>query len=88
LPVLLTFFVATVSFPITNWLRNRRGATLAGGTAHRVDFSFIAQVIVLAVNLISDLQRWDERYTPSFRKDPHRLRVARRDARQMGRSGF
>jgi AI-2 transport protein TqsA len=64
LPVLLAFFVATVSFPITNWLRNRRvPRSIAVLTTVLVDFAFIAGIIVLGVTLVGDLQqKWNEKY--------------------------
>lgn len=64
LPVLLAFFVATVSFPLTNWLRNRRvPRVIAVLMTVLVDFSFIAGVVVLGISLVGDLQRkWDQRY--------------------------
>jgi AI-2 transport protein TqsA len=64
LPVLLAFFVATVSFPITHGLR-KRGVprSLAVLMTVLIDFAFIAGIIVLGVTLVGDLQRkWDERY--------------------------
>ncbi|MEX1116459.1 MAG: AI-2E family transporter [Akkermansiaceae bacterium] len=64
LPVLLAFFVATVSFPITNLLR-KRGVprSLAVLLTVLFDFAFIAGVILLGVTLVGDLQRkWDMRY--------------------------
>ncbi len=67
-PVLLAFFVATVSFPLTNWLRKRKvPRILAVLLTVLVDFSFIAGVILLGVTLIGDLQqKWDERYAVQF----------------------
>jgi len=67
-PVLLAFFIATVSFPITNWLRKRKVPRfLAVWLTVLFDFSFIAWVVVLAANLVGDLQRkWDERYAAQF----------------------
>lgn len=67
-PVLLAFFVATVSFPITAWLRSRKvPRSLAVLLTVLFDFSFIAWVIVLAINLVGDLQRkWDEGYAAQF----------------------
>jgi AI-2 transport protein TqsA len=64
LPVLLAFFVATVSFPITNSLR-KRGVprSLAVLLTVLFDFAFIAGIILLGVTLVGDLQRkWDMRY--------------------------
>lgn len=68
LPVLLAFFVATVSFPITNALR-KRGVprSLAVLMTVLIDFAFIAGIIVLGVTLVGDLQKkWDERYAGQF----------------------
>lgn len=67
-PVLLAFFVATVSFPLTNWLRQRKvPRILAVLLTVLVDFSFIAAVILLGVTLVGDLQqKWDERYAMQF----------------------
>jgi len=64
LPVLLAFFVATVSFPITGVLR-KRGVprSLAVLLTVLFDFAFIAGIILLGFTLVSDLQRkWDMRY--------------------------
>jgi AI-2 transport protein TqsA len=64
LPVLLAFFVATVSFPITNSLR-KRGVprSLAVLLTVLFDFAFIAAIILLGATLVGDLQRkWDLRY--------------------------
>lgn len=67
-PVLLAFFIATVSFPLTSWLRSRKvPRSLAVLLTVLIDFSFIAWVVVLGANLIGDLQRkWDERYARQF----------------------
>lgn len=68
LPVLLAFFVATVSFPITNSLR-KRGVprSLAVLLTVLFDFAFIAGIILLGVTLVGDLQRkWDQRYATQF----------------------
>jgi AI-2 transport protein TqsA len=67
-PVLLAFFIATVSFPVTAWLRDRKvPRALAVWLTVLLDFSFIAGVVVLATNLVGDLQRkWDERYAAQF----------------------
>lgn len=68
LPVLLAFFVATVSFPITNALRNRRvPRSIAVLLTVLIDFAFIIGVILLGVSLVGDLQRkWDEKYAEQF----------------------
>jgi len=66
LPVLLAFFVATVSFPVTNWLRNRKvPRSIAVLLTVLVDFAFIAGIIVLGITLVGDLQqKWNEKYSP------------------------
>lgn len=63
-PLLLAFFVATVSFPLTTWLRDRKvPVILAVLLTVLVDFLFIAAVIVLGMALVGDLQqKWDVRY--------------------------
>lgn len=64
LPVLLAFFVATVSLPITHGL-TKRGVprSLAVVATVMFDFSFIAAIAVLGVTLVGDLQqKWDARY--------------------------
>lgn len=63
-PVLLAFFVATISYPVTRMLTNRRVPSMLAVTITvLVDFAFIAGVIVLGVVLIGDLQsKWDEKY--------------------------
>jgi AI-2 transport protein TqsA len=68
LPVLLAFFVATVSFPITSWLRKRKvPRMIAVLLTVLVDFAFIAGTIVLGLTLFGDLQqKWNEKYSPMF----------------------
>lgn len=68
LPVLVAFFVATVSFPITNALRNRRvPRSIAVLLTVLIDFAFIIGLILLGVSLVGDLQRkWDEKYAEQF----------------------
>ncbi len=63
-PVLLAFFIATVSFPITNWLRDRRlPRAIAVLLTVLVDFAFLAGVVVLGVTILGDLQEeWDRTY--------------------------
>jgi AI-2 transport protein TqsA len=64
LPVLLAFFVATVSFPITQALRKRKvPRSIAVFLTVLVDFAFIAAVVVLGIVLIQDLQeKWNLKY--------------------------
>ncbi len=68
LPVLLAFFVATVSFPITSALRARGvPRSLAVLLTVLIDFAFITAIILLGVTLVGDLQqKWDERYAAQF----------------------
>lgn len=64
LPVLLAFFVATVSYPITQSLINRRVPRMISVIMTvLVDFAFIAGVVVLGVILVQDLQqKWNSKY--------------------------
>lgn len=63
-PVLLAFFIATVSYPVTAWLMRRRmPPTVAVVLTVLVDFAFLAAVIVLGVVIVGDLQeKWDTEY--------------------------
>lgn len=63
-PVLLAFFIATVSFPITNWLRNHRvPRAVAVLLTVLVDFAFLAGVVLLAFAIVGDLQdKWQTEY--------------------------
>lgn len=64
LPVLLAFFVATVSYPVTDALIRRRvPRSIAVFLTVLVDFAFIAAVVVLGVVLLQDLQsKWNSKY--------------------------
>jgi AI-2 transport protein TqsA len=64
LPVLLAFFVATVSYPITRGLVKRRVPRLVAVLLTvLVDFAFIAGVVVLGMVLLQDLQdKWNQKY--------------------------
>lgn len=64
IPVLLAFFIATVSFPITSWLREHRvPRVLAVMMTVLVDFAFIAGIVVVGVLLVSELQtKWTTKY--------------------------
>lgn len=67
-PVLLAFFIATVSFPITNWLRNHRVPRwLAVLLTVLVDFAFLAGVVVIAVILVGN---FGEEWTGTGPSDP------------------
>ncbi|MDE0826157.1 MAG: AI-2E family transporter [Akkermansiaceae bacterium] len=63
-PILLAFFIATVSFPITTWLREHRVPRfLAVLITVLVDFLFLAVIVVSAVGLMGDLQtKWETKY--------------------------
>ena len=63
-PVLLAFFIATVSFPITNWLREHGFPRfLAVVVTVLVDFAFLAGVVVVGIILVSELQtKWSNKY--------------------------
>ena len=63
-PMLLAFFIATVSFPITNWLRNHRvPRAVAVLLTVLVDFAFLTGIVLLAIAVIGDLQeKWQTEY--------------------------
>ncbi len=63
-PVMLAFFVAIVSYPVTKSLSSRKVPTaIAVMITVLVDFAFIAGVIVLGVVLLGDLQsKWEQKY--------------------------
>ncbi len=63
-PILLAFFIATVSFPITNWLREHRCPRfLAVLITVLVDFAFLTGVVLLGIVLVAELQaKWDSKY--------------------------
>lgn len=63
-PMLLAFFIATVSYPVTDWLqRHRIPPAVAVLLTVLVDFAFLAAVVVLGVTIVGDLQeKWDAEY--------------------------
>lgn len=63
-PVLLAFFIATISFPITNWLREHRvPRVLAVLITVLVDFAFLVGMVFIALSLVGDLQlKWELKY--------------------------
>ena len=63
-PFLLALFIATVSFPITAWLRRHKGPRFfAVITTVLVDFAFLAGVVLIGVTLIGELQeKWESKY--------------------------
>ncbi len=64
IPILLAFFIATVSFPILNFLREKKiPRPIAVLLTVTFDFIFLAALGVLAVTLVGDLQeKWNSRY--------------------------
>ena len=64
IPILLAFFFATISFPITNWLREHKiPRALAVLLTVLVDFAFIAGVVFVGIILVSDISsKWDSKY--------------------------
>jgi AI-2 transport protein TqsA len=64
LPILLSFFIATISFPILNFLRNKGvPRPLAVILTVFFNFTFLAALGVLAISLVGDLQeKWNIRY--------------------------
>ena len=63
-PFLLALFIATVSFPITAWLRRHKVPRFfAVITTVLVDFAFLAGVVFIGMTLIGDLQeKWESKY--------------------------
>jgi len=63
-PVLIAFFLATVSFPLLNFLREKKvPRVIAVLLTVALDFVFLAAIAVLAITLIGDLQeKWNIRY--------------------------
>lgn len=63
-PVLLAFFIATVSFPVMNWLRNHRvPRAIAVLLTVLLDFAFLAGVVLLGITILGDIQqKWESEY--------------------------
>lgn len=60
IPVALAFFIAAVSFPITNWLREHRVPRfLSVLLTVMVVFAFLSGIMVVGVLLINDLSEGD-----------------------------
>ncbi|MEI7912854.1 MAG: AI-2E family transporter [Verrucomicrobiota bacterium] len=68
LPLLLAFFVATVSLPITNWLCGKKvPRVIAVLLTVLVDFAFIVGVVLLAATMVDELQvKWNTKYAAVF----------------------
>ncbi|MFK7851559.1 MAG: AI-2E family transporter [Akkermansiaceae bacterium] len=64
LPILIAFFIATVSFPLLNFLRVKKvPRAIAVLLTVAFDFVFLAALAVLAITLVGDLQeKWNIRY--------------------------
>lgn len=63
-PILIAAFIATVSFPLLNFLREKKvPRALAVLLTVAVDFVFLAALAVLAITLVGDLQeKWNSKY--------------------------
>lgn len=68
IPILLAFFIATISFPITNWLREHKVPRfIAVLMTVLVDFAFLAGVVILGIVLTTELKaKWDSKYYQLF----------------------
>lgn len=68
IPILIAFFIATVSFPFLNFLREKKvPRAIAVLLTVAFDFVFLAALAVLAITLIGDLQeKWNSRYAAEF----------------------
>lgn len=64
LPILLAFFIATISYPITNWLKEHRvPSSLAVLITVIVDFAFLTGVVFLGIILTTEFQsKWESKY--------------------------
>lgn len=57
IPILLAAFIATVSFPITNWLRRHRVPRFfAVLITVLVDFAFLLGIVLIASSMVGDLE--------------------------------
>lgn len=65
-PVMLALFIATISYPITNWLRNHKVPSFfAVLLTVLVNFAFMTGVASIAVSLLGDFEmKWDQTYYP------------------------
>lgn len=68
IPILIAFFIATVSFPVLNFLRNKGfPRPVAVLLTVGLDFIFLVALSILAVTLVGDLQeKWNARYASEF----------------------
>lgn len=67
-PLLLASFIATVSFPITSWLRSRKvPRAVAVLLTVLVDFAFFAGIVIIVIALTGDLEtKWQDKYYPAM----------------------
>lgn len=64
IPILIALFIATASFPLLNFLREKKvPRAIAVLLTVAFDFVFLAALAVLAITLVGDLQeKWNSRY--------------------------
>ena len=69
-PVMLALFIATISYPIMNWLTKYRvPRVLAVLLTVLVDFAFLIGIASIAISLLGDLgQKWEVTYYPLMRE--------------------
>lgn len=67
-PVLLASFIATISFPITSWLRRHKVPRFfAVLLTVLVDFAFLTGIILIVTSLMGDLDaKWENKYYPAM----------------------
>ncbi|MGB0144973.1 MAG: AI-2E family transporter [Akkermansiaceae bacterium] len=67
-PILLAGFIATVSLPITSWLRSRRvPRAIAVLLTVLVDFAFLTGIVIIVIALTGDLEtKWQDKYYPAM----------------------
>jgi len=63
-PVLLAAFIATISFPITGFLRRHKvPRSLAVLLTVLVDFAFLIGIVLICISLVGDLEtKWNDTY--------------------------
>ncbi len=69
-PIMLALFIATISYPITDWLRNHKVPRfLAVLLTVLVDFAFLVGILSIAISLLGDFEaKWDQTYYPLLRE--------------------
>ncbi|MGJ8694992.1 MAG: AI-2E family transporter [Verrucomicrobiaceae bacterium] len=67
-PILLAAFIATISFPITSWLRRHKVPRFfAVLLTVLVDFAFLSGIVLIGVSLLGDLEtKWHDKYYPQL----------------------